>query len=38
MLFSGEAALEADGVVTPMVFDNEGNVDGVWATMTNPDA
>jgi hypothetical protein len=38
MLFSGEAALEADGVVTPVVCDGEGNVDGLRAMMANPDA
>jgi hypothetical protein len=38
MLFSDEAALEGDGVVTPMVYDGEGNVDGVRATTVNPDA
>jgi hypothetical protein len=38
MLFSGEAALEADGVVTPVVCDGEGNMDGVRVTTVNPDA
>jgi hypothetical protein len=37
MLLSGKAALEADGVVTLVVCDGEGNMDVVRATTANPD-
>jgi hypothetical protein len=35
---SGEAVLEVDGMVTPVVCVGEGNVDGMRAMTAKPDA